>query len=788
VSTLDRREFIQLSAASMLIPSVRGEGGQGAAAPAGVSESGGTFRAHGSDYVWEWTRESDQFRLLDKQSLPIVTGNLQPAVIVKRRSGSADNVCSPGKPAGADAHDAGITVCYKGVNGSAKLALTWRFEDQGLWLDQVVYDTPAAEDVLSLHYFSEGDGKAHPSLSSDYLVLPGAMQCSVLNPVLPMGPYFNMKLDESYWLGRDYIESKGFLQQWGLPVHYFCAFHRSPYDLQETPAARVRQPESDNDLLDAFCCGLAELPNGDFFAETARNHYGFYVDYRSDLWGHQRGPASLALGAKLFWAVGPNYYEAIRRYYRGLLAAKVIRSKQNSPRKNAIAMAPSFDTWGAQVAVKQNPNDFDEPTLNAIYGGMKASRIGVKNFVIDGFWEGRYGDLAHSPERFPHFEQTLERMRSDGLYVGLWAAFTRCEDPDELGLTVEHMLRSPDGKPFTIFQSAPLPSRKFYLMDVTQPEVQTVMRSSVKRFLRRYKPDFIKFDFGYELPSLGIGGPKDMNWAGERVLLKGLEVVVSAMREENPDIVVMYYSLSPLFIDYIDLHSPDDLMISLGEYDLEANRRFFFSSLMGEIGMPTWGSGGYDWVTSPEIWFDSAVLGTVGSLGAFSGPLPETLATPERVAKYNGLSQLTRPVNTFSIEPIDADLYGPIRGAHCSSWARLESNEVVMVALRAHRLTGGKGSGRFRDLVSADASVVVASKGAEGITRAAVVAVVPYGTGELTIKRETGRVADMIEHYFGGDIQPKRLSIENGHLRVLLRERSESGSLVEWIEIKVSNS
>jgi hypothetical protein len=31
-----------------------------------------------------------------------------------------------------------------------------------------------------------------------------------------------------------------------------------------------------------------------------------------------------------------------------------------------------------------------------------------------------------------------------------------------------------------------------------------------------------------------------MNWAGERILLKATEVVVGAMREENPDIVVMH--------------------------------------------------------------------------------------------------------------------------------------------------------------------------------------------------------------------------------------------------------
>ncbi len=40
---------------------------------------------------------------------------------------------------------------------------------------------------------------------------------------------------------------------------------------------------------------------------------------------------------------------------------------------------------------------------------------------------------------------------------------------------------------------------------------------------------------------------------------KGLDVLINAMRKENPDLVVMYYNLSPLFLDYFDLFSPDDL-------------------------------------------------------------------------------------------------------------------------------------------------------------------------------------------------------------------------------------
>ena len=131
--------------------------------------------------------------------------------------------------------------------------------------------------------------------------------------------------------------------------------------------------------------------------------------------------------------------------------------------------------------------------------------------------------------------------------------------------------------------------------------MQKGLRGRARRFIRRYQPDLIKFDFGYEIPSLALAAPQDMNYAGERMLLKGLEVVVEAMRQENPDAVVMYYSLSPLLRKYIDLHSPDDLFDNCGEYEIEANRRFYFSSALAEIGMPTYGSGGYDWGSMPQI-------------------------------------------------------------------------------------------------------------------------------------------------------------------------------------------
>jgi hypothetical protein len=190
----------------------------------------------------------------------------------------------------------------------------------------------------------------------------------------------------------------------------------------------------------------------------------------------------------------------------------------------------------------------------------------------------------------------------------------------------------------------------------------------------------------------------------------------------------------------------------------------------------------------PNIWFDSALIGTLGSLNSFVGDEEDQMPTPALIAKYNGLSQVLRGSNVFTIEPVDADYIGPTRGAHTSSWARFENGEVVAVALRTFRLDGRHASGKFRDMVETSAPVVIASKTEQGIAQAAKLAVVPYGDGEVTLHLGDPQAtqAVVLEHYFGGGSQENRVEIRNGTLRLALRERDEKGSPVEWIEVSVA--
>jgi hypothetical protein len=172
-------------------------------------------------------------------------------------------------------------------------------------------------------------------------------------------------------------------------------------------------------------------------------------------------------------------------------------------------------------------------------------------------------------------------------------------------------------------------------------------------------------------------------------------------------------------------------------------------------------------------------------LVSFSGPGAQTGATPERIAKFNGLAHVIRYTDTFSMLPVDPEFYGPERGPHAPSWARTENGEVVLVALRQYGFDGRKGSGKFRDIVSTNTSVVVASKTKDGIAQADKLAIVPYGDGEVTLKRASGSSAQITEHYFRGGKSTQNLPIANGVLRVPLHEKAADGAIVEWLEVEI---
>jgi hypothetical protein len=772
LNKVDRRAFIQLSTSA--IATAGASPLLADAASPRITSHDGLVRVIGANYTWEYSQPADTFTLRDSQQRVVVNGNHQPAVVVAPTGSHSERLSVPGKLSGVQIQGPRVVISYESVNRSAHLSVSWRFDKDGIWTEPITYDSPEAHDIVSLHYFAAHDGaRVLPALRASFYVVPGISESGAISPIQHNGVH----LDESIQLGRGSV-LPGLAQQWGLPVHYFAGF-TTPYPGPERELYTKAQS-------DAFVCGLADLPGGDLFLQLHESACGPWIDYRSDIWHHLRGPGPITLGATLLWTVAPGYYEAIAAYYDTLAAAGVIKPRQSSPAKASVTLTPEFCTWGAQRERDKTGPKLDEAFLNDLYADLKSWGMNAGLLSIDDKWEGSYGTLEHSAARLPHFEQFLAQVRADGRRIGMWAALMRCERPSDLGLTIEHMLKQPDGKPFTAGDPP------YYLLDFTQTIVAEVLDKAVRRFIRRYNPDVFKFDFGYELPALSAAAPKDMAYAGERLMKRGLDVVITAMKQEKPDLVVMYYNLSPLFLDYFDLHSLDDLVLNFGDYDVEANRRIFFSSLMGRLGVPTYGSTGYDWASAPHIWFDSAAVGTIGSLNDFRGDEQGEVGTPEFIARYNGIARVLRPSTTFEIVPLGGIPIAASLGAHARSWARFEGGNLVLLAWRPYGpdeespLAANLNDPRIKDAVRSSAPVIVASRDSYAITRSSSLAIVLYGGGTIDIRRTHGSTAAVVSHYFGGATIASKAAIANGRLNFTVELHGKKAEQLEWVEVKIS--
>lgn len=701
----------------------------------GRGQDAGDISVSRAAYCWQWSRVDDFVTITDGKGLVIVRFPAGP--VLQFADGSLSSINRIDSDASGDT----VTLSYTSDDGLI-LVQRWRFDDAGIWQHAVEITDPLHRPVHSLRLY---DTSSQPALDCTHLIVPGVSSSPALGSVLPQGAGFTFDA----WLGRGCSMDRSVqLGQWALPVHYVAG---------QSSAVGLNQKGALLDKLSAgFCLGLTDLPSGDLKLSAHAGRYAIVIDYREDLWGAAEGERSTRRGAGWRWSFGDHYRTAIRAYYNDLVGAGVITPAAPSAVKTGILSRSEFNTWGAQVGSDAELGKFDQGALDRIWGQVQQVGLRPGCIIIDAKWEDKYGLLEHSAQRFPDFEQRLQDYRDAGCAIGLWAAFLRCEDPELLGLDVKHMLHGPDGQPVAKTGH----DGRYYFSDVSQPEVAAVLSHRARQFARRYRPDLVKFDFGYEMPSLALAAPNDLNYAGERLLHKGLEVVVGAMRQELPDLAVMYYHLSPLLLDYIDLHSIDDVWLAGEEYHLEVNRRLYFASLLGELGVPSYGSGGYDWITITDTWFDTIASGTIGSLGSFDGDPVNSTPQPSQIAKFNGLTKLIRPNPHFHVEPLRAPRLGASTAARSSSWARYENDQLVLVALRPKHFDGSPGI-TDHDPVHTNIPVVVSSTNTSGLTSTTSIGIVPFGDGTVTIDTPGRTAADLTTHLDDQTTRTRHMTLSN---------------------------
>lgn len=730
-----------------------------------ITTAGVTVVARG--YRWAWERSTDVFELTDSQGRTMTSARLQPAVLVHTISGEAR--CAPGEVVSVTEAESDLTISYGGVNLTASLTVRMVFHQDVWMLDPVLYEAGQDHEVVSVHYFVDAAGgdrgdRLRPGLKMTYLVHPGLCMFPGLGPVVDT----QMGLQLTSWLGRGSLGDTQLAQQWGLPVHYFAGVSRL--------ADHNERDSRGSGQSDAFCCGLTSLPDSDMLLDLGRGAVSPTFVMRSDLWHHRGRSVRLSIGASLLFAFGSDYRSASRAYYSHVAGPQPsVRATRG--RLAETLRASQFNTWGAQCAGGTASGRFDQKSLLHIYDAMRQTHLRPGMFVIDDKWEGNYGQLEHDHDRFPDFEATLARIRADGHRIGLWAAFLRTSDPQALGLRDEHLMHGTDGEVIrrrTIFAPEP-----YALLDPSHPQVERVLARLIKRFVERYRPDLVKFDFGYELPSLSRSCPHDPAYSGERLLGKALEVVVGALRAADPDIAVMYYSLSPLMLPFVDQHSHDDLYLAVDEYDLESQRRGYFSSHLAELGVSVYPSGGYDWGTAAQLWREAAVHGPIGSLNGFDGDEHGGLPDPSAIAQFNGLTKLTRPPSPCTLEPLAPPSLGGIRGARSSSWLRYEDGDLVAATIRPEHNDSLPGDAPIRVV----GDVVVSALDGGPLRSAERLGLVTPGACRLELRHDTAAGATAVGHRLDGTSHTVALDHRNGHFAVTISAQ-DSGAPTEWTEIR----
>jgi len=717
-----------------------------------LHRTGDVVEAEGVTYRWSWSTVTDEVTLRDGDGRRVLAHRLQPAIAV-----SGDGVRgAPGSCVDAQVDGARLDVRYEQVNGGGAIRLTLRFLPEYYVLDTVVYEPAGAEAIIGIAYLSAwAEGAIEPNGAADTCVIPGGRQ----DPEQAI--FRTADLDGvRFSVGCFGMGSGTFHQQWALP-HYLVACYNH---------ADAARPASG-----AACIGLGGVPDGNVAVRVDRGRFCYEINLRGDLWGHRRGPATQRLDFPLVTAVAADWYEAGLGYFEALVAEGYARKKRREDIP-AAAHWPQYDTWGDQAARRCIWEAFDEAHLRHIYRGFRASGLRSRLFVIDDKWEGVYGSLEHDNVRFPHFRELLDEIRADGHEIGLWTAFPRCEDYRVLGLSEAAVLIRPDGAPYVERQG----TRSWYVFDPTNAEAAAYLAERARHLVRTYRPALVKIDFGYEIPTPDVAGPHDPSQGGERLFLRFLEVIVGALKEADAAVAVLYYCLTPLFGDYLDQCGMDDLWMSRGAYDRGFAKRALLSSWCGSFGMVPYGSSGYDWRSTPEIWFDSAVIGTPGVIAPLAGDEYSQRPTPDQVARYNGIARVTRHNPFYRVEFFDADLGDPEAGPRACSWARIEGGEAVVVALRP--VAGA--AAVAPELVEADCRVVVASLTAAGIRTTTMLGIVPFGSGRVCVRRSGGGAPRALAHLLGGGTIPVDVRFEGEQLSLEVMTTTPDEAPVELIEVR----
>jgi len=409
--------------------------------------------------------------------------------------------------------------------------------------------------------------------------------------------------------------------------------------------------------------GAGSIPDAPMFLQVRATSASLQYLYREDLWGALK-TMQRTWNEPLRITFGSNAYSAFHEYYRSF------PSKEKPP-----AVVPAvWNTWG----------DWREKRYAIPPIADFAKSLGSDILVLDDPWESSQGSGIPGKERFPRFSEDLAYARKKGLKIGLWETVGWISKPAEAGLTAEDLLVQQNGRPCKANWNMSPWSDGYYCLDISSDRTREFIRKRTIAIMKNQQPALLKLDFGYGFPGPSVAVARNPAYRGERFAYELVKLISETAKSIDPSVIIMYYSISPLWFPVIDLVSLDDQ----GDlwYDIPAGHQQWsvWSSLLGEKNMPVSGSSGYDWSTDDEVLLNTAITGAPGAVLPSSGNSPVPKAFLQRRLAVNRWHRKTTHWQPLWINSQQGDLQSP---PVLKCFGRIETGEqdsmLTALALRA---------------------------------------------------------------------------------------------------------
>jgi hypothetical protein len=455
--------------------------------------------------------------------------------------------------------------------------------------------------------------------------------------------------------------------------------------------------------------GAGSIPDAAMVYKIQSSNGCLQYLYREDLWSKST-PARRIWKDPLRISWAPKAYDAYQAYFQTFGDFKPVSAQHQ---------LNVWNTWG----------DFKNRNFNLKAIADKALEFKADILAIDDSWETSTGTGTWYKERFPDYEKDLNFIRQKGLETGYWQNVIYLTKPEDFGLNAEDLLCGIDGKPIQTSWNMNPHEGGFFCLDPSSPKAVALIRDRTIRVMRELKPDLLKLDFGYGIPSPDVATARDPALRGESLAYSLLKLVSDAAREINPEVTIQYYSIHPLLWPVQNLLALDDLG-DAGGYEVQGHGQWsIWSSLAGRQGMAIMASSGYNWDADDEVLLNTAIIG--GQSAVLSQKLEDGSPVPvSKISKRVALALWHRKSVGWTPLWLNSEKGTLLREPEPNCWGRLENNRLTALALRESNIEFDRSAIKN---ISWKGKWAIISQDDQSIFESKKVALVPFEGGWIEI-------------------------------------------------------